>query len=52
MNTVVKQRVMASPTAAAERLPCRGCTRDCSNYATCDGRPWAQVHDKSKVKPT
>lgn len=23
-----------------ERLPCRGCTRDCANYAHCDGRPW------------
>ncbi|WP_231871681.1 hypothetical protein, partial [Oleiphilus sp. HI0079] len=22
------------------RLPCRGCTSDCSNYATCDGKPW------------
>lgn len=22
------------------RLPCRGCTRNCSNYATCEGKPW------------
>lgn len=22
------------------RLPCRGCLADCSNYPTCDGRPW------------
>ena len=23
-----------------ERLPCRGCTRECLNYTVCDGRPW------------
>ena len=23
-----------------ERLPCRGCTRDCPNYSECAGRPW------------
>ena len=22
------------------RLPCRGCTRDCSNYSRCNGTPW------------
>ena len=22
------------------RLPCRGCTKDCTNYATCGGKPW------------
>lgn len=24
----------------SKRLPCRGCTDDCPNYATCDGKPW------------
>lgn len=24
----------------ASRLPCRGCTTDCKNYASCDGFPW------------
>jgi len=24
------------------RLPCRGYTADCSNYATCEGRPWRE----------
>ena len=23
-----------------ERLPCRGCTADCPNYSTCEGKPW------------
>ena len=23
-----------------QRLPCRGCLADCSNYPTCEGRPW------------
>lgn len=27
-------------TADNERLPCRGCTRDCPNYERCDGKPW------------
>lgn len=26
----------------AQRLPCRGCTRECVNYAVCEGKPWAQ----------
>ena len=33
------QRVSAMPHDA-ERLPCRGCTRDCENYDRCGGRPW------------
>lgn len=24
----------------SDRLPCRGCTRDCPNYDSCEGRPW------------
>lgn len=27
-------------TPSPNRLPCRGCLADCSNYPTCDGRPW------------
>ena len=23
-----------------ERLPCRGCTTACVNFADCDGKPW------------
>lgn len=31
----------ASASAPAiDRLPCRGCMPDCSNYASCEGRPW------------
>lgn len=25
------------------RLPCRGCTRSCTDYDRCDGRPWRLV---------
>ncbi len=25
-----------------ERMPCRGCTLACPNYASCDGAPWRQ----------
>jgi len=38
----------AVSTAAANeafdvnRLPCRGCTSDCKNYQTCNGRPWRE----------
>jgi len=24
----------------SQRLPCRGCTRDCSHYPHCNGKPW------------
>ena len=24
----------------SNRLPCRGCTRDCLNYQYCNGKPW------------
>jgi len=26
----------------SKRLPCRGCTADCKNYAFCEGKPWRQ----------
>ncbi|MFU8765823.1 MAG: hypothetical protein ACNA7T_14935 [Haliea sp.] len=22
------------------RVPCRGCTQDCPNYDSCEGKPW------------
>jgi hypothetical protein len=25
------------------RLPCRGCTRSCTDYDRCDGRPWRLI---------
>jgi hypothetical protein len=25
------------------RLPCRGCTADCSNYLMCEGKPWRMI---------
>jgi len=28
------------PSGDSKRLPCRGCTRDCGNYARCNGKPW------------
>lgn len=32
-----------SPSATdVERVPCRGCTRACPNYESCDGKPWRQ----------
>lgn len=27
-------------TNFAKRLPCRGCTVDCTNYTACEGFPW------------
>ena len=32
----------ATPAAMPARLPCRGCLPQCTNYATCQGRPWRQ----------
>jgi hypothetical protein len=36
---MVQPKPNATPETA-KRLPCRGCLPDCSNYATCDGKPW------------
>lgn len=35
------------------RLPCRGCTVECVNYATCDGKPWRlnDLSQSEKYKP-
>ncbi len=32
------------------RLPCRGCMPTCSNYATCDGKPWREVGQVNPIK--
>jgi hypothetical protein len=24
----------------SNRLPCRGCTRECGNFPRCKGKPW------------
>jgi len=35
-----------SDTAILEksnRLPCRGCTRNCSDYERCNGKPWRLI---------
>jgi hypothetical protein len=32
----------AHQTTGEERLPCRGCTRECPNFETCEGKPWRQ----------
>ena len=31
-----------TPAALSVRIPCRGCLPQCTNYATCQGRPWRQ----------
>lgn len=28
------------------RLPCRGCTRNCSDYVRCNGKPWRLIDNK------
>ena len=25
------------------RLPCRGCTKNCTDYERCDGKPWRLI---------
>tara|TARA_R110002072_G_scaffold294723_1_gene465098 strand:+ start:315 stop:719 length:405 start_codon:yes stop_codon:yes gene_type:complete len=34
------QHNAAAGEAVPARLPCRGCTTSCTNYAQCDGKPW------------
>jgi CDP-diacylglycerol pyrophosphatase len=34
------QHNAAAGEAVPARLPCRGCTTNCTNYAQCDGKPW------------
>ncbi|MDH5426006.1 MAG: cobalamin biosynthesis protein CbiX [Gammaproteobacteria bacterium] len=31
----------------ADRLPCRGCTINCTNYNNCEGKPWRMSEDRS-----
>lgn len=33
------------------RLPCRGCTPDCRNYAVCEGVPWRIDRDGTLSAP-
>ncbi len=35
----------ARATPPQSRLPCRGCTTDCKNYAVCEGTPWRIERD-------
>lgn len=40
----------ASNTQLPPRLPCRGCLPTCSNYATCDGKPWRELGQAHSIK--
>jgi len=44
LETGSEKTVIASVGEAADNrtnpLPCRGCTRSCTDYARCDGKPW------------
>ena len=33
----------APSVVGQERLPCRGCTRECRNINRCEGKPWRTV---------
>lgn len=41
-----------SPGLRHPRLPCRGCTDNCSNYSACDGRPWRTLGSASHSEPS
>jgi hypothetical protein len=52
MNTItaaVDDRLQASGKtqtySSNQRLPCRGCTRNCANYTHCNGKPWRMQID-------
>jgi len=30
----------------SNRLPCRGCTRNCNDYDRCNGKPWRLIDYK------
>ena len=32
------------------RLPCRGCTINCSNYKICNGKPWRLPANSQLIK--
>lgn len=32
------------------RLPCRGCTKNCTNYAHCNGKLWRMESNTKKIK--
>lgn len=33
----------SSRQSSQQRLPCRGCTRDCTRFGQCDGKPWRPI---------
>jgi hypothetical protein len=40
-----------TPETQHPRLPCRGCTPDCRNYAVCEGAPWRIARDGTLSAP-
>lgn len=42
---------MPSPTEqTVERLPCRGCMRDCPYFYVCDGKLWRMPVDRQGAR--
>ena len=41
----LEQTLEQSIDKSLTRLPCRGCTQNCSNYNRCEGKPW-RLDDK------
>ena len=41
-------------TPKSNRLPCRGCTKNCSDYDRCNGKPWRLINNKdsSRIRKT
>ena len=39
----VTESVGVEVESGRNRLPCRGCTRSCTDYAICEGKPWRLV---------
>jgi len=41
-------------TPKSNRLPCRGCTKNCSDYDHCNGKPWRLINNKdsSRIRKT
>ena len=46
MSDIDRAAAKAAVNPDKPRLPCRGCTADCSNYQRCEGRPWRTLYEQ------
>jgi len=49
-NSSNQNTVDITNNSESTRLPCRGCSRNCSDYKYCNGKPWRMENRKDSNK--